>query len=130
MGDEINNAPPPEGETKSGEGGLTTPNVETPPPPTQPPPKDPPAAEPTAAENLITKANAAALRQEEANKQLSTLLDRQEAMQVEKTLGGEAEAGSKQMTEEQKIDAEAKKLLAGTGFEKSLFPNEADGIKK
>lgn len=120
---------PPEGGESSGEGIKTTPNV-LPPSPIQPPPKEQPAAKPSKAEDLISKANAAAARQEDANKELAELLEKQEAMNVEKTLGGETEAGSKQMTEEQRIEADAKKLLAGTGFEKSLFPNEAEGIKK
>lgn len=123
----VNNDAPPEGETKSGGEVKTTPNVLTQPPPIQPPPTEP---KPTAVDDRISQANAAAVRMEEANKKFAELLEKQEAMQVEKTLGGETEAGSKQMTEEQKIDEEAKKLLAGTGFEKSLFPNEAEGIEK
>jgi len=45
------------------------------------------------AEDLISKANVAAKRQEEANAELSRLLDRQERMKVEETLGGKTEAG-------------------------------------
>ncbi len=65
----------------------------------------------TQAENLITKAEAAALRQEEANKELSRLLDRQEAMRVETTLGGKTEAGQP-IKVEMAPEEYAKKVMA------------------
>lgn len=44
-------------------------------------------------ENLIQQANEAAERLEKANKQLGELLTRQEALTVQRTLTGKAEAG-------------------------------------
>jgi len=44
-------------------------------------------------EDIISKANTAAARIEEATKELTVQLDRQEAMKVEETLGGKTEAG-------------------------------------
>lgn len=61
-------------------------------------------------EDLITKANAAAMRIEEANKEQKNLLDRQEAMQVEKTLGGTAEAGAE--VKEETPEEYVKKVMA------------------
>ena len=66
---------------------------------------------------LITKSNEAAERQEKANEDLSALLDRQEKLQIERTLGGEAKAGQPATTEEEKGIESAKKQLEGTGFE-------------
>lgn len=59
-------------------------------------------------EDLITKANAAAMRQEEANKQLKELLDRQERLQVQNTLSGKAEAGT---TKKEETPAEYKERV-------------------
>ena len=77
--------------------------------------------------DLIEKANLAALRQEEANKELAKLLDRQEAMIVEKTLGGSADAGSQEVVEKTKEEIKienARAFLKGTGYEDTLFPVE------
>ena len=73
--------------------------------------------EPKATQSIVDEANAAAQRMEEANKKQEELINRQEAIQVEKTLGGQADAGSKEMSEEDKITEEAKKALEGTGYE-------------
>ncbi len=75
--------------------------------------------QPTTAENLITKANAAALRQEEANTEHARLNEETKAMKVEQTLGGNANAGGEPQVDE---NAGAKKLLAGTGYEDMFDP--------
>ncbi len=90
---------------------------------TNSPPKEPTEKKPTAAENLITKADAAALRQEEANKKHEELMNRQEQMIVENKLGGETEAGGEQIKDE---NAGAKKLLEGTGYETMFDPPKKD----
>jgi len=74
--------------------------------------------------DLIGKANSVAERLEKGNKLFSALLDRQEKLQVEKTLGGSTEAGiaPKVTTDEDKAIAAAKKQLEGTGYEDMLDP--------
>ena len=52
------------------------------------------ADKPTKAEDLISAANAAAARQEEANVKHEALLNQQAELKVELSLGGEAEAGT------------------------------------
>ena len=52
------------------------------------------ADKPTKAEDMISAANAAAARQEEANVKHEQLLNQQAELKVETTLGGEAEAGT------------------------------------
>ena len=97
------------------------------------PPAAPPAAEEAVketpeetqkAEDLISKANTAAARQEDANEQLKNLLDREEAMKVEVTLGGRAAAGSKTQSKEEKEIESTKEFLKGTGYEEDLFPEK------
>ena len=63
-------------------------------------------------EDLITKANAAAMRVEEASKALSVQLDRQERMAVEATLGGKTEAGETGRKEESAVEY-SKRILRG-----------------
>ena len=79
-----------------------------------------PSEETQTAEDLISKANVAAERQEKANDELREQLDRQERMNVEKTLGGKADAGSKELSEEEKQIRDTDKYLEGTGFEGML----------
>ena len=74
---------------------------------------------PSAAEDMISKANAAAARQEVANAELTKQVDRMEALKVEQTLGGKTEAGAPPQEDE---DAGAKKILEGTGMEDIAFP--------
>ena len=110
MGEEIKTDQPPPGEPPAPAD-----------PPVQTPPAAPPPAEkiptvnltekPSAAEDLISKANTAAARQEAANAELSKLLDRQEAMKVEQTLGGKTDAGQPQ--KETTPQEYAKKIMAG-----------------
>ncbi len=59
----------------------------------------------------IDRANEAAERLERANKKHEALLDRQEEMQVEKTLGGKAEAGDTQKKEDDPEEY-ARKVMA------------------
>ena len=75
-------------------------------------------------EDMISKANTAALRQEDANEELNNLLDRQERMKVQETLGGKAEAGSKEQSKEEKEIESTKKFLKGTGYGEELFPEK------
>ncbi len=60
---------------------------------------------------LIDKANAAAERLEKANAKLEENISKQEALAVEKTLGGQADAG---VTEQEETPQEyAKKVMKG-----------------
>ena len=68
----------------------------------------------------LDKAEKAADRLEAANKELKGLLEKQAAMKLERTMGGEATAGSKKMSKEERAIAEAKKILVGTGYEDLL----------
>ena len=61
--------------------------------------------------DLIDKANAAAARLEAGNAELGRLLAKQEAMQVEKTLGGKAEVTGTKKPEETPEEY-AKKVMA------------------
>ena len=76
--------------------------------------------------DLIERANLAALRQEEANKVLKDLLDRQEAMQTRQILGGQSEAGVTPVakTAEDIANENARKQLEGSGYEDILFPKK------
>ena len=73
-------------------------------------------------EDMISKAEAAAIRIEEANKKTAELLAKQEALLVERTLSGKAQAGTIEKSEEQKEIESARNLLKGSGFEDQLFP--------
>jgi len=73
-------------------------------------------------EDLITQANAAAIRLENANKEMSILIDKQTALRVESTLGGQSEAGSKRLTKEEKEEQNARDFLSGSGMEDIAFP--------
>ena len=69
-------------------------------------------------DSLLAKAGDAAARLEKANKELSALLDRQEALRVEATLAGSAGVGGpKPPTKDDEERAAAKRFLEGTGFE-------------
>ena len=77
---------------------------------------------PQEAEGLVGKADAAAQRLEDANKEFSKLLDRQEQLKVESTLGGTASAGSPSLSKEEKEIQDAREMLKGTGMEDLAFP--------
>lgn len=57
------------------------------------------------------------------NKEWAANLKKAEKIAAEMMLGGRAPAG-KEETQDEKEVAEAKKLLAGTGFDELLFPTE------
>lgn len=67
--------------------------------------------------DAVAAANAAADRLERANAELSKLLLKQQTMKVEKTLAGSAYAGSKPVDPEEIKNAQARKMLEGSGFE-------------
>lgn len=52
-----------------------------------------------AVDNQVQDVNSAAERLEQANEKMAELLARQEELQMEKTLGGQTEAGAEQVTE-------------------------------
>lgn len=93
--------------------------VPDPAPPDPAPPEPAPAAAPPADDadeeketiSLIDKANEAAERLEDANKETAINLRKQESLQVEEKLGGTAEAGTPQIIEESPEDY-AKKVMA------------------
>ena len=64
----------------------------------------------------IDRANEAAVRMEDANKEKKELLDREERMKVEERLGGQTEAGEQKKVETPEDYAE--KILAGKQDEK------------
>ncbi len=102
IGEEEQTDTPPEGETKSDDGAL--------PPPTETPPSPKPAVS-QKADDRMAQATAIVARQEAATLALKEQLDRQEAMNVEATLGGKTDAGTTikvEMTDEEY----AKKALA------------------
>ena len=80
--------------------------------------------EPTEEEQLINKTNQAAERMENANQELARLLAEQKEMKAETNLGGSADAGTPDISQEDKEINEAKKLLAGTGMEDYVFPDK------
>ena len=72
----------------------------------------------------IAMANAAAERMEKANLELGALLNKQERLKVERTLGGSSDAGSQKKSKEALAQEEAEKYLKGTGLEDHAFPKE------
>lgn len=73
---------------------------------------------------LIQKAEDAAKAIEEQNERLEKNLERQEKLRAEKVLGGKTDAATQEMSKEEKEVEEAKKLIAGSGFEELAFPSE------
>lgn len=69
--------------------------------------------EPKKANNLITEANEAAVRIEDANKEMKENLDRQERMKVEDSLGGKTEAGIPSEKKKETDSEYAERVLAG-----------------
>ncbi len=69
-------------------------------------------------DDLVKRAEEAAERLETANKVMKELLEKNEALKVEKTLGGETEAGEEpKKPDKEKIAREsAQKLVEGTGM--------------
>lgn len=77
-----------------------------------------------APEELLNKVNAAAERLEKGNAELAKLLEKQESLKVEATLGGESDAGAQKKSAEDVKAESAKKFLEGTGLEDAAFPSE------
>ena len=67
--------------------------------------------------SILAQANATAERLENANKVMAANLAKQEALQVQQTLGGSADASVPGKTAEQKSKDSANKYLEGTGME-------------
>lgn len=77
--------------------------------------------------DLIQQANSTADRLEKQNKQYEALIERQEKLTVENTLGGSTDAGqNKEQTDDEKADEAARKQLKGTGYEDLLFPEKKE----
>ncbi len=82
--------------------------------------KKPEVKKETKADAQIRRANEAAERQEKANAELKSLIERQETLAVEKTLGGQADAATappKPETEDEKWAKDAKERYKGTGMD-------------
>ena len=75
-------------------------------------------------EEQLAAVNAAADRVEAANAKTAELLERQEALKVEDTLGGEADAGAQKKTVEETQAETAKEYLEGTGLAEEAFPEK------
>lgn len=73
-----------------------------------------------AASDSIDRANVAAKRLEDANKEHERLLAIQQKLQIQDTLGGQTEAGNKPKKDE---NASAKRYLKGTDWENEVFPD-------
>jgi cell division septum initiation protein DivIVA len=74
-----------------------------------------------ASDDLIKQATEAAERLEKANQQMADLMAKQASEKVKSSFAGESYAGRPQVSKEEKEIAEAKKFLAGTGYEDELF---------
>jgi len=72
--------------------------------------------------DLISNANKAAERLENANKELAKLIATQQQMQLKRILDGNADTGVKQESQEEKEIKEARQFLNGTGLEDYAFP--------
>ena len=66
---------------------------------------------------MVDEAKDTVERMEKANVKREELILREEKLQAEKALGGTADAGSKGLTDDEKVIEGAKKLLKGTGYE-------------
>ena len=76
--------------------------------------------QPAAEKTIVDKANESADRLEKANEVKKELLDREEALEAKKILGGRASAGQAAKppkTEDEKWAEDAKKRYAGTGMD-------------
>lgn len=75
-------------------------------------------------EEMLERMRETADRIEKSNKVLAALLEKQEVMKVEATLGGEADAGAQKKTVDEVQAEAAKDFLAGTGLADEAFPEE------
>ena len=91
--------------------------------------EDPPVVAPPQEPEKIPKTTLKELREERSKLEKATeesvaQLKRVEAFEVERTLAGEASTNHPpQKTKDQIADANAKKMLAGTGYAEELFPD-------
>ncbi|MCH8329575.1 MAG: hypothetical protein IIB81_04240 [Nanoarchaeota archaeon] len=67
----------------------------------------------TKAEMLIENTNAAVDRMEAANTEKAKLLDREEALNTDRTLAGNAEAGGESQDKKETPEEYAKKIMSG-----------------
>ena len=74
--------------------------------------------------SMIEEHRAVAERIEKGNAEHERLLLKEEKMLAEKALGGRTDAGSKAMSEDEKVIEGAKRLLKGTGYE-TMFDESA-----
>lgn len=75
----------------------------------------------------LEKAELIATRIEAANLKTEELVTRQENLRAEQIISGDADAGagnSNKPTEDEQKDANARKMLEGSGFENDLFPQK------
>ena len=93
--------------------------------------KEAPAADPAkrskpASTPVIDNANLAAERMENANEKREELITREEALEANKRLDGDAEAGAKkeEETEDEKWEKDAKKRYEGTGMDPTPVKKE------
>lgn len=75
-------------------------------------------------DEAIVRAEAAATRLEAGNVKLAALLEKQESLKVEETLGGEADAGAQKKSVEEVQADTAKAYLEGTGLAEEAFPEK------
>ena len=91
--------------------------------------EDPPVVAPPQEPEKIPKTTLKELREERSKLEKATedsvaQLKRVEAFEVERTLAGEASTNHpRQKTKDEIADANAKKMLAGTGYAEELFPD-------
>lgn len=81
------------------------------------PPADPPQDLPPQNNSMLDKATDLVKKIEKGNDRLEKLLDRKEALQVEKTLGGVADVGQQPPKEESASDY-TKRVMTGEEVEK------------
>ncbi len=74
------------------------------------------------ADEATEKTNTAAERLEKANEEHKTLLDREVQLKIDTALGGEADAGDQEQTEEEKEIAGARELIKDSGYEDMFDP--------
>lgn len=70
--------------------------------------------------DLIAKSEAAAEKLEQQNTKHAEYIERMERLNVERTLGGTAEAGRAPKTDKEKEDEIVNRFLEGTGYEGTI----------
>lgn len=72
--------------------------------------------------NPIEEAKATLEGLKKENEKMSKNISEMKKIQSEEMLRGRSRAGTPEKTEEQKIEEDARRMLAGTGFENELYP--------